>query len=388
MGRRNAGRPTTREAVAPPPQAVFGQARLRLLVAVLLFLLVGYTAWTGLAVLRSGDADLAGHLAPQARLLAAQADGRMARLHAAADAGAAVLKLQPDEPLAAAEAAARVARASGLDEVSVAVVGAEGVTAQTGAHIAAGPWSAPASAPGRPLPRGASGRVIAWSGDGGRGRLAVFAAAPAPSSDAVLATADLDLLTGEAGRLDDALGVDRSAIAAAAAKGGLLTLAGPMQGRSAVVAQEGGVLAAVTAATPAGAVGPRDVVRLAAPLLVGALLLGLLLSHSSRQAAAGVALDESARRFRLAVEAARCGIWEWRLRDRQMVMSDVMGAMLGWGGAGVVSTEEVLARITPEHRERVRQALAAATTFGSFDVSFGVHTDRGPVWIEDRKSVV
>jgi two-component system cell cycle sensor histidine kinase PleC len=44
----------------------------------------------------------------------------------------------------------------------------------------------------------------------------------------------------------------------------------------------------------------------------------------------------------------------------------------------------VLARIAPEHRERVRHALSQAATFGAFDVSFGVHTHRGPIWIDAR----
>jgi two-component system cell cycle sensor histidine kinase PleC len=46
---------------------------------------------------------------------------------------------------------------------------------------------------------------------------------------------------------------------------------------------------------------------------------------------------DSEQRFRLAVEAARCGIWEWDLNADQVFMSDVTGAMFGWGGGGVVS---------------------------------------------------
>ena len=382
MGRRSAKRPTPREAVAAPARAAFGQARLRLLVCVLLCGLIGYTGWTALTLSGGARADLVDRLQPQAHLLAAQADSRLARLNAAAQAGGAVLRLKPDEPLAAAEAASRVAHDSGLETVSAAVVGPEGVVARTGSNIPEGVWSAPHQ--GRPPLRGPSGRVIAWSVEAGRSRVAVFSTLPAPPTGAWIANADLELLSGDAGRLDQSLGLEPVAVQGALAKGDLLALDGAMQGRSAALAAEGGVVAAVTAPTPAAALTPCDMVKLGAPMLLGALLLILLLSHASRQAAAGNALDESARRFRLAVEAARCGIWEWRLRDRQMVMSDVMGAMLGWGGAGVVSTDEVLERITPEHRDRVRQALAAAQTFGSFDVSFGVHTDRGPVWIDAR----
>ena len=382
MGRRSAKRPIPRDPVAAPASVAFGQTRLRILVAALLIMLAGYAGWTALKPRGGSVADVAARLSPQAHLLAAQTDARMARLHAAAEAGEGVLRLKPDEPLAAAEAAARSARALGLETVSAAVVGPEGVTAQTGSHVPDGAWSAPPGA--RPSSRGPLGRGLAWSAESGRSRVAVFAALPPAPQGAWTGTTDLVTLSGEAERLDKAMGVDASTIRAVAAQGGLLALSGPFAGRSAAVAQEGSVLAAVSGPSPATGVTGRDGLLLAAPVLIGALLLFLLLRHSSRQAAAGHALDESARRFRLAVEAARCGIWEWRLRDRQMVMSDVMGAMLGWGGAGVVSTDEVLARITPEHRERVREALAAAATFGSFDVSFGVHTERGPVWIDCR----
>src|SRR3712207_8547126 len=50
---------------------------------------------------------------------------------------------------------------------------------------------------------------------------------------------------------------------------------------------------------------------------------------------------ESERRFRLAVEGARCGIWEWDLEKDEVFLSDMTGVMLGWGGGGVTSGQEV-----------------------------------------------
>ncbi|OXE37280.1 MAG: ATPase [Phenylobacterium zucineum] len=117
------------------------------------------------------------------------------------------------------------------------------------------------------------------------------------------------------------------------------------------------------------------------------ILLGILLITQSLKAeAAHKDFVDSEHRFRLAVEAARCGIWEWDLEADQMYMSDVTGAILGWGGGGVVSGEEVMARVAEEHRDRVRHALAAASEYGGFDVSFrAMATDDGrATWVDAR----
>jgi two-component system cell cycle sensor histidine kinase PleC len=60
--------------------------------------------------------------------------------------------------------------------------------------------------------------------------------------------------------------------------------------------------------------------------------------------------------------------------------------MFGWGGGGVVPGAQVLERISPDHRDRVRQALGQAAVHGGFDVSFRSHR-AGPqslIWIDAR----
>jgi two-component system cell cycle sensor histidine kinase PleC len=125
---------------------------------------------------------------------------------------------------------------------------------------------------------------------------------------------------------------------------------------------------------------------LAPPMIIAGVLAVLLVLQGRQADADARAFAESQERFRLAVEAARCGIWEWDLRSGEIFMSDVTGVMLGWGGAGVVSREEVIQRIAPEHRERVNQAVAAAATHGAFDVSFRAIGPDGAstVWIDAR----
>ena len=74
-----------------------------------------------------------------------------------------------------------------------------------------------------------------------------------------------------------------------------------------------------------------------APLAIAAILAVLLVVQGRQADAAARALAESEERFRLAVEAARCGIWEWDLGSGEFFMSQVTGVMLGWGGGGVAS---------------------------------------------------
>ncbi len=128
-----------------------------------------------------------------------------------------------------------------------------------------------------------------------------------------------------------------------------------------------------------------DIVGLLAPLLIGGALAVLLIRQSLHAQAAQDAFAASEERFRLAVEAARCGIWEWDLVQDKVFMSDVTGMILGWGGGGVASGEEVLNRITEEHREPVRQALLTAAREGAFDVSFlAPDLKGGTAWIDAR----
>ncbi|RZJ17420.1 MAG: PAS domain-containing protein [Brevundimonas sp.] len=94
---------------------------------------------------------------------------------------------------------------------------------------------------------------------------------------------------------------------------------------------------------------------------------------------------DTERRFRVAVEGARCGVWEWDLRDEEVNLSDYMAVLFGFERGGVVSTQAVMARIHPRYREAVEHALAQATAFGAFEVTFPVVIDgQRPRWIDAR----
>jgi two-component system cell cycle sensor histidine kinase PleC len=129
----------------------------------------------------------------------------------------------------------------------------------------------------------------------------------------------------------------------------------------------------------------EQLIWLGAPLLVATVLALLLLAEIRRIERAHAAQNDSERRFRMAVEAARCGIWEWDLATDKIFMSDVTASLFSWRG-GVVEGQKVLERVWPGHRDGLRDALRSAALYGGFDVSFRVPSLTGgrPVWIDAR----
>ncbi|MET0273981.1 MAG: ATP-binding protein [Phenylobacterium sp.] len=129
----------------------------------------------------------------------------------------------------------------------------------------------------------------------------------------------------------------------------------------------------------------EQLIWLTVPLAVAVALGLILLFETHRIERAHAAYTMSEQRFRLAVEAARCGIWEWDLTTDKIFMSDVTGALFGWRG-GLVDGQQVLDRVSPGHRDGLRDALATAAVYGGFDVSFRVPSQTGgrPVWIDAR----
>ena len=95
------------------------------------------------------------------------------------------------------------------------------------------------------------------------------------------------------------------------------------------------LLGAYTAAAVRRLEGPPQtplelVAWLSAPLVVAAGLGVVLILESHRMERAHTASADSEQRFRLAVEAARCGIWEWDLSTDRIFMSDVTASLFSW----------------------------------------------------------
>ena len=334
---------------------------------------------------------------------AARLDLETERVRVSLAAAAESVERAPDQTLEAAESILRLSR--GAASASAVIVKGE-VAARAGQQASAD-WIRLAR---RARESGRNVWVGALSGDG-----RLFLAVRAGSRDTWA------LATLAPGRITQALsGMDMAAIAtregrilassglgdgplpktlpeAFAVDGGGALAARLVRGRSAEGqdldlagrrAADGALI--ILAATPAGAHEAfstrQELLWVFAPL-VAAFLLSLLLVRQSRKAQEAQArFSESEQRFRLAVEAARCGIWEWDIESGTMFVSDVTGAMFGWGGAGVVSGEEIIERLAERDRPRFREAISSAATYGALDVSVRVpgQAGRRPLWIDVR----
>jgi two-component system cell cycle sensor histidine kinase PleC len=352
--------------------------------------------------------------ATRADLLTAKLDGEAETLRAALTASASLARKVPQTPVDAAEAGLL---ATGSAARAVAMVGDDGLKAQTATTgLKAVDWTGAATAA---RSSGKSFWVGSLTGPGGavyaavrttEGNQALTAVAlidlgqllPDQEDERLLAIAapDGSFLAAEGGGGLDHVNSLHQGLGLQSVSPGLggtpnAPLLGHAPGGQALQvtsrAAASGLLTVIAASpnTP-GATAKRtesrdQLIGLLAPMVIGLGLAALVALQSKRAADARRAQVDMEQRFRVAVEAARCGIWEWDLKEDRVIMSDVTGVMLGWGGGGVAAGQEVLARIAPDHRERVQQALASAKAYGAFDVSFRVPKPDGrSVWIDAR----
>lgn len=138
--------------------------------------------------------------------------------------------------------------------------------------------------------------------------------------------------------------------------------------------------------------GPTPVsllIKRGATLILAILIgfaFGVLFWFQSRQTKAQAQKAHlSELRYRMAVDAAHCGIWDLDLKERTLVMSDVTAVMFGWGGGGSAKLSDVLDKVSQEHKELVNQAFISARQTGAIDVSFRVPLTVGrSIWIDAR----
>ena len=128
-----------------------------------------------------------------------------------------------------------------------------------------------------------------------------------------------------------------------------------------------------------------DVWVLTAPVGIGAFAVLMALLLQRRQQGISREWEASEQRFRGAVEAARCGVWEWDTESDVVTISDYMARLMGLEQSGAVTSAELLARIHPRYHEAVLHAVRQAQTFGTFDVTFPVPDPNGKArWIDAR----
>jgi two-component system cell cycle sensor histidine kinase PleC len=335
---------------------------------------------------REIDALRAQAVANEARLLAYDLDARLAPARAGIEAAAEGLDQNPGRPVDAVERARALAPATAF-----AVIDIDGrVLAATGADSAA--FSATTDESGTPR-LSADGRYLLIQTPGTNssavvGRVALPSLAGRmgvdlwllQSPDSILASGDPATAAGT-----DPLGLTMAPVQA----DGRVVPVGLTAGsviRAAAAVGDTGLIAVASAPVNIGANALLDDAWvLTVPLAIGVVVLGLVLLIQRRQARASREWAASERRFRVAVEGARCGVWEWDLEADEVNLSDYMAVLLGFEAAGPVPAAAVRERIHPRYREAVDHALRQAATFGAFEVTFAVADENGRArWIDAR----
>lgn len=332
-------------------------------------------------------------LTAEAKLLASRFETRLLVAEAGLKVAADRLNAQPSRPLDAVEAA----RAQAPD-IGFAVLSASGSPeAVAGAPAAAfAPAASTSAAAG--LRAAADGQAaLSLQPVGAQLLVARIPVRQSQTVDIGSQQASLALVLPQGQWLkvqgDEAPPIDPSVLAPAASASGSVPAtvtvrnpAGePLQLAAAAAGQSGATALALRPNPSRGLGLLADFWVLAVPIALGLLVIGLLSAQAWRQKRARRNWAETEHRFRVAVEAARCGIWEWDLKGDEVVISDFMAALLGLPEGGTAPSAQVIERVHPKYREIVEHALAQAATFGAFETTFPVTGPNNTVrWIDAR----
>jgi len=119
-----------------------------------------------------------------------------------------------------------------------------------------------------------------------------------------------------------------------------------------------------------------------APVIIAGGLSAVLLNQMRNVRSTRQALQDSEVRFRLAIEGARCGVWDWDIASDTVYITDSLGRMLGKTGGSRLSGSEFLSLIRSEDRDRMRMAIRGAAGTQAVDVEF--RAANLPVWLQAR----
>jgi two-component system cell cycle sensor histidine kinase PleC len=128
-----------------------------------------------------------------------------------------------------------------------------------------------------------------------------------------------------------------------------------------------------------------DLWVLGPPVAIGLFTLVVVYMMEQRQLGISREWAASERRFRGAVEAARCGVWDWDVDAGVVTVSEYMARLMGLERSGPVPVETFIERIHPRFRDAFDHALRQAQTYGVFEVSFPAPDPQGRTrWIDAR----
>jgi len=118
------------------------------------------------------------------------------------------------------------------------------------------------------------------------------------------------------------------------------------------------------------------------PLFTAVAFYVVLLMQTGALKKTEARLQDSERRFRLAIEGARCGVWDWDMETDAVFITDSFARMLGLPDAAHMSGPDFLQLLSGEDRSRLRTAIRAASRAEEVDLE--VRAQNLAVWVQMR----
>ncbi len=119
-----------------------------------------------------------------------------------------------------------------------------------------------------------------------------------------------------------------------------------------------------------------------APLLVASVLCVILLVQMDTLKVARQALADSEKRFRLAIEGASGGVWDWDTASNQVFVTDSLARIFNWPKGKTVPVSEFMKLVHRDDRKKLLSAMQAAPEAGEVDIEFrAAHL---PIWLHAR----
>ncbi len=122
------------------------------------------------------------------------------------------------------------------------------------------------------------------------------------------------------------------------------------------------------------------------PLFTAIAFYVVLLMQSGALKKAEARLLDSERRFRLAIEGARCGVWDWDIGTDEVFITDSFARMLGLADATSLSGSDFMQLLSSEDRSRLRTAIRAAARAEEVDLE--VRAQQLAVWVQMRGRIL
>ncbi|WP_233352827.1 PAS domain-containing sensor histidine kinase [Maricaulis alexandrii] len=123
-----------------------------------------------------------------------------------------------------------------------------------------------------------------------------------------------------------------------------------------------------------------------APIFVATGLSALIFMQMGRLKSTRQQLEDNEQRFRVAIEGARCGVWDWNPDADTVFVTDSLARILGLEGAIECTGQDFLRLFSRPDRERLRASLRGAPNGGEIDLE--VLAAHAPVWLQVRGRIV